>query len=488
VIAAAALLIFSASAWAQMVCDQPVRTQDGLIKGGQESGTCAWKGVPYAAPPVAELRWKAPRAVRAWDGVRDALEFPAACVQYDGLMATMDCSDFGELIGGEDCLYLNIWRPQTAENNLPVFFWIHGGGNFVGQSAMSLYHGANFARGANMVFVSINYRLGPLGWLAHPALRTGDELDDSGNFATLDMIQALQWVRDNIEAFGGDPRNVTIAGESAGGGNVFSLLASPKTAGLFHRAVAESGAPRSTPIKDGEASAEDLILALMVNDGTARDLKDARKGLAGKGAQWAGPYLRAKSAAEIFAGYKHSFMGRISGFRQVFEDGAVVPAPIPELLKSGKYHRVPLLVGSNKEEAKLFQPQLMSNFDEVGMCNMIKEEDPETTNMKLRDHINPLVWLPYDLIGKFSGTAFKAVGVDDPADELMPDDLELRSDSPDSITPGSFKEKIDALEKSLVSSALQSSHHNQAQAARLLGLSYHQFRYYFRKYGFDQKA
>jgi para-nitrobenzyl esterase len=408
-------LFMSTASRAGMVCEEPVRISDGLLRGAEDQGTCAWKGVPYAAPPLDDLRWKAPRASQAWEGVRDALEFPPPCVQYNGLMATMDCETFGELIGSEDCLYLNVWRPQSDERDLPVFFWIHGGGNFVGQSAMSLYHGAHFAKGANMVFVSINYRLGPMGWLTHPSLRSGDKLDDSGNFATLDMIQALKWVRENIEAFGGDPGNVTIAGESAGGGNVFSLLACPLASGLFHRAVAESGAPRSIPVKDGEASADNLILALMVNDGTAKDLKAAKSVLAGKDASWAGSYLRSKSADEIFAGYKHSFMGNISGFRQIFEDGTVIPAPIPELLKQGKYNRVPFLVGSNQEEAKLFLPMVMSNFDEVGQCHLIKEEDPETTDLKLKDHINPLQWLPYDLIGKLSGSAFKSVGVDKPA-------------------------------------------------------------------------
>jgi para-nitrobenzyl esterase len=410
-----ALMLPLSSAIAQMVCKDPIETSGGLLRGTQDEGTCVWRGVPYAAPPIDNLRWKAPRDSRTWEGVRDAVEFPPPCVQYNGLMATMDCETFGELIGSEDCLYLNIWRPQTEEKGLPVFFWIHGGGNFVGQSAMSLYHGANFGRDANMVFVSINYRLGPMGWLTHPSLREGNELDDSGNFATLDMIQALKWVRDNIEAFGGDPGNVTIAGESAGGGNVFSLLASPLASGLFHRAVAQSGAPRSTSVEEGEQSAEDLILALMVNDGMAKDVKSARKTLAGKEPEWAGTYLRAKSVDEIFASYDHSFMGLISGFRQIFEDGVVIPDSIPNLLKQGKYNRVPFLVGSNKEEAKLFQPMIMSSFDEVGQCHLIKEEDPETTELKLKDHISPLLWGPYELLGRISGAAFKSMGVTKPA-------------------------------------------------------------------------
>jgi len=403
------------AALADTECGAPVKVSGGLLRGTAEDGTCVWKGVPYAAPPVEGLRWKAPREVRGWKGVKDAVEFPPPCVQYNGLMATMDCEHFGELIGSEDCLYLNIWRPQTEERGLPVFFWIHGGGNFVGQSAMSLYHGANFAREMEFVFVSINYRLGPMGWLTHPALRTGDELDDSGNYATLDMIRALEWVQENIEAFGGDPGNVTIAGESAGAINVFSLLASPPASGLFHRAVAQSGAPRSTPVEKGEESAEGLILRLMVNDGLAPDVKQAGDVLADKGYEWAGEYLRNKSAADIFAGYENGFMGRIKDFSQVFEDGVVIPDSISGLLKKGEYSRVPFMVGSNKEEAKLFQPMFMSNFDEAGQCNLIKTEDIETTELKLRDHISPLNWLPYEVVGKFSGYALKKVGVDKPA-------------------------------------------------------------------------
>jgi para-nitrobenzyl esterase len=411
------ILCFSGMARADVSCVEPVETTSGLVRGmnDTEAEACVWKGIPYADAPVGELRWKAPKSHPGWSGVLDAVKFSPPCTQYGGLMAFMDCSRIGELIGSEDCLYLNIWRPRTEEKSLPVLFWIHGGGNFVGQSNMSLYYGAHFAKGANMVFVSINYRLGPMGWLTHPALRSGDELDDSGNYATLDMIKALQWVRDNIEGFGGDPGNVTIAGESAGGGNVFSLLASPLASGLFHRAIAQSGAPRSTAREDGEKSAEALILALMVNDGLAPDPGSAKKALSDRGPEWVESYLRGKSAADVFAGYKHSYMGMISGFRQIFEDGTVIPDSIPSILKEGKYNIVPFLVGSNKEEAKLFQPLVMSKLDEVGMCNLIKEEDPETTDQRLKDHINPLMWGPYELLGKLSGTAFKSTGVNSPA-------------------------------------------------------------------------
>ena len=252
-ISSATLMFTLASARADMICETPVKTSGGLLRGTTDEGTCVWRGVPYASPPVADLRWKAPRKPEAWQGVREAKEFPSACTQYAGLMATMDCSEIGSLMGSEDCLYLNIWRPKSEAKKLPVLFWIHGGANAVGQSNMSLYYGAHFARGADMIFVSINYRLGPMGWLTSPLLRTGDKLDDSGDYGTLDIIQALKWVHENIEAFGGDPGDVTVAGESAGGINVFTLLASPLASGLFQRAIAESGAPMSNRAGKGRA-------------------------------------------------------------------------------------------------------------------------------------------------------------------------------------------------------------------------------------------
>ncbi|HUT54901.1 MAG TPA: carboxylesterase family protein [bacterium] len=410
-----ALTMSLASARAEMVCDEPVQVSDGLLRGTVDEGTCVWRGMPYAAPPVDDLRWKAPRNARRWDGIRDAVEFPPPCTQYGGLMAFMDCSRIGKLIGSEDCLYLNIWRPRTQDKKLPVFFWIHGGANSVGQSAMSLYHGAHFAQGADMVFVSINYRLGPLGWLTHPALRSGDSLDGSGNYGTLDLIQALRWVRENIEAFGGDPSNVTIAGQSAGAGNVFSLLASPLASGLFQRAIAQSGAPRSNGREKGEQRALLLILDLMIKDGLAPDRESAKKVLSSKDPEWAASYLRSKSAADIYAGYEHGHMGTVSGWQQIFEDGTVIPGSISDRLGEGQYNRVPFMVGNTKEEAKLFQPLVMSKLDEVGMCRMIREVDPENSGLKLQDYLSPLMWGPYDLLGRISGTALKSMGVDSPA-------------------------------------------------------------------------
>jgi para-nitrobenzyl esterase len=154
--------------------------------------------------------------------------FSSECTQY---------SEFGEIIGDEDCLYLNVWRPQTEETDLPVYFWIHGGGNSIGTASSLMYDGSNVTSKGNLVVVTINYRLGPLGWFTHPELRNGTPLDNSGNYGTMDMVKALDWVKNNISSFGGDPDKVTIAGESAGGSDVNSLVMSPHAAGLFHRGI-----------------------------------------------------------------------------------------------------------------------------------------------------------------------------------------------------------------------------------------------------------
>ena len=216
-----------------------VSTEYGYLRGYPDAAdTISWKGVPFASPPVGQLRWKAPVDPEPWTGIREAGHYSDPCVQYSPLGR-------GKIIGSEDCLYLNVWRPETAEQDLPVYVWIHGGGNSIGSANMVPdYEGYNLASRGNLVFVSINYRLGPFGWFAHPSLRTGesgDEYNDSGNFGTLDIIQALKWINRNIGFFGGDPDRVTIAGESAGAFNVTSLLVSPQAAGLFHGAVSQSG-------------------------------------------------------------------------------------------------------------------------------------------------------------------------------------------------------------------------------------------------------
>jgi para-nitrobenzyl esterase len=328
-----------------------VRTLFGKVEG-QASGedVLVWKGIPYAKPPVGDLRWKAPRDPDQWKGTLQADDFGSECIQYDVF-------GFGAVKGSEDCLYLNIWRPQSDEDDLPVYFWIHGGGNSMGAASDEGYDGANLAANCDMLVVSVNYRLGPLGWFTCEALRgdePGSEEDNSGNYGTLDLIKALIWVRDNIAAFGGDPGRVTVAGESAGAINIFSLLISPLAKGLFHGAIAQSGMPVALPVKTGEGSSEEVIKKLMVADGTAADNVSARARLNQMSAEEISAYLRSKTPEDILGAYQNTGFGMIS-FPFIFEDGAVIPEEGFDALETGDYaSKVPIIIGSNKEETKIF--------------------------------------------------------------------------------------------------------------------------------------
>ena len=194
-----------------------------------------FRGIPYAAPPVGELRWMPPLPAPAWDGVRSAREFSGACPQGPGLAQMMDVA-LPE--PSEDCLYLNVWSGAVgADAKRPVMVWIHGGGLSLGWGHQPMYDGVRLAQ-QGVVLVSINYRLGALGFLSHPLLDGEDGV--SGNYGLMDQVAALEWVQRNIAAFGGDPANVTIFGESAGGTSVYALLASPHSKGLFHQAIAQS--------------------------------------------------------------------------------------------------------------------------------------------------------------------------------------------------------------------------------------------------------
>jgi len=374
---------------APWVGDPIVETVYGAVRGYEdEANTWVWKAIPYAKPPVGDLRWKAPRDPEPWEGIREETEFCSPCTQYDTIRS-------GLIIGSEDCLYLNIWRPQSDETNLPVYVWIHGGGNSIGAAAMEPgTYGANLASKSNMVFVSMNYRLGPFGWFTHPALRSGepgDETDDSGNYGTLDLIQALRWIHDNITAFGGDPGNVTITGESAGAINVLSLMISPMAENLFHRAMAQSGMKVALPMSVGEASAEEVLLKLLVNDDTAVDIAAAEIYRHGMSDAEIEAYLRSKSAEELFACYEQMGFGMIL-FPNIFRDGTVIAADGFDTFRVGTYpNKVPIILGSTKEELKLFLFM-----------------DPSFAG---KDEL-------YQIVASYGSDFWKASGIDDVAREL----------------------------------------------------------------------
>ncbi|MCY3921166.1 MAG: carboxylesterase family protein [Chloroflexi bacterium] len=218
------------------------QTQQGALRGQIEDGIHVFRGVPFAQPPVGDLRWRRPQPVEPWDGVREAIEFGPISIQPSRPAA----GPFAGIMGhsqeqmSEDCLYLNVWTPGLDDARRPVMVWIHGGGLFSGSGSSPAYDGAPLASRGDVVVVTINYRLGALGYLPDPVLADGDEAE--GNFGFHDMLAALRWVQNEIAAFGGEPSNVTIFGESAGGIAVGILLASPLAEGLFHHAIIQSGA------------------------------------------------------------------------------------------------------------------------------------------------------------------------------------------------------------------------------------------------------
>ncbi|MDM7999805.1 MAG: carboxylesterase family protein [Dehalococcoidia bacterium] len=368
-----------------------VQTLYGKIEGKKSGdGSVFWKGIPYAKAPVGELRWKAPRDPDPWKETLKAYGFGSECTQCDYL---------GGMKGSEDCLYLNIWRPESEEDGLPVYFWIHGGGNSMGSASDQGYDGADLAIDCNMIVVSVNYRLGPLGWFTYPALRSsepGAELDNSGNYGTLDLIKALEWVKDNIAAFGGDPDRVTVAGESAGAINILSLLISPLASGLFHGAIAQSGMPVALPVETGEQSARGIILKMLVTDGRAADKSAAEAYLDQMSDSEINAYLRSKTATQLLSAYEGTVFGMIS-FPFIFEDGTVIPEGGFDSLENGEYpNKVPVIIGSNKEETKIF----------LFMASLLSDNP-----FKNRDDL-------YEKVASVTSDLWKLRGVDDIARKL----------------------------------------------------------------------
>lgn len=298
----------------------------GSLRGETVENVHVFRGIPYALPPVSERRWRAPAPMPRWDGVLDAAEFGAACMQppspYQSHAAL-----------SEDCLFLNIWTPADA-HNAPVLFWIHGGSLISGAASEAFYDGARFAE-RGIIVVSINYRLGALGWLAHPALSAESGQGVSGNYGLMDQIAALRWVRDNISAFGGDPGNVTIAGQSAGALSVTLLLAAPDARGLFHRAIAQSPYLITMPeLRD--TSFADWPDAETVGITLANHL--GAEDLAG---------LRALSADAIVAGSQAP-----NYFPLATIDGRMLRRQLVDVWDHGEQAPVPILAGFNEGEIR----------------------------------------------------------------------------------------------------------------------------------------
>jgi para-nitrobenzyl esterase len=330
--------------------DTVVQTRFGLVQGFPDSdNTLVWKAIPYAKPPLGDLRWRAPQDPEPWADVRAARSFNAGCTQFSPVFR-------GSITGSEDCLYLNVWRPRGQETGLPVYVWIHGGGNSIGSATMVPdYYGNRIAARSRVVFVSMNYRLGPFGWFTHPALRDGAWAEDaSGNYGTLDIIQALKWIQQNIEAFGGDPHSVTITGESAGGHNVLSLLISPRARGLFHGAMSESGYANTHAMDEADARSRKVLDQLLVRDRKARTAAEAESAAAAMTPEQIRAFLRSQTDRQIERLYSTGGFGMIDN-PDLLRDGAVIPESGFDSLIGGDYPgKVPVILGSNREEIKLF--------------------------------------------------------------------------------------------------------------------------------------
>lgn len=323
------LIALSAPVWSAF--NQPVRIDTGLVSGVTNGKVTAFKGIPYAAPPIGDLRWREPRPAASWQGVRPADRFSAGCVQrksgaFGPWSAEFIAKNAMEGGSSEDCLYLNVWTAAAKSGEKrPVIVWIHGDGFNSGSGDVPVYDGEGLAS-KGVVMVTINYRLGVFGFLAYPGLHP------SGNYALLDMIAALHWVRKNIAAFGGDPANVTIAGQSAGAFAVNYLMASPLAKGLFQRAIVESGG----------SNVDKAGLALV-----ARSLADAEK----DGVKFADA-KGAASLKELRALSWQKLMEPVSRgprFAPIV-DGYSLPAQVREIVRQGKQNDVVTLTGANTGE------------------------------------------------------------------------------------------------------------------------------------------
>lgn len=341
-----------------------VNTSYGSVEGLDRSastGTYAWLGIPYAQPPVGARRWMPPVEPAAWTGVRTAQQFGHGCAQggryfspapNDAPYGLAVREGFGKPVGDEDCLTLNVWRPSEATGPLPVIFFIHGGSNISGYSADPVYDGQALAKKANAVVVTINYRVGILGWLDLPQLKTGDAQADSGDFALLDQLQALKFVKANIGAFGGDASNVTVMGQSAGAVNVWALLVSPLSAGLFHKAAPLSGGLVNASRTTAQTYSKALLNAIVIADGKATDAASAQAWLATQSNTQVATYLRGFSSNQLLAIMLAN--PQLGNAPAPIEDGAVLPVNSVAALTAGKYQKVPLLAGNTKDEGTLF--------------------------------------------------------------------------------------------------------------------------------------
>jgi len=387
--------------------DAAVRQLDsGAIRGFiNAAGGHSWLGIPYAAPPVGERRWRAPLAPEGWTQQRDALRAGSPCIQYGSPLGGVGTA--GTRQGAEDCLYLNVYSPRldataARDARLPVMVWIHGGGNTIGHAAF--WDGSVLAQRENALVVMINYRLGPFGWFKPPTQDGDTAQDRSGNYGTLDTIEALRWVARNAAAFGGDPDNVTVFGESAGGTNALALLIAPQAAGLFHRMIIQSlgfGFARQDEPAALRATQRALYVALQ-RSGRAVDVDGAARIAASLSSAEQAALLRQLDPWDLYSTYERA-ASEWDRIPTVFQDGHVLRsgAIIDLLADPSQHHDVPVMLGTNRDEPKIFMAF-----------------DPR--------HVRAALGLPfslkdparYDQEARYRSLLWKADGVDSLADVL----------------------------------------------------------------------
>ena len=389
----ALVLLFSCFTFAETVS-----TSSGIVEAEKLKYGFRWNDLPYAMPPVGDLRWKAPRELDDPTGLIVNQE-DNGCVQEASVYAGISGKG---IVGQEDCLYLDIYSPSDfKDKNLPVMFWIHGGGNTSGWK--DYYNFSKLSSKHDVIVVAINYRLGPLGWFYHPLIQdTQDGLDKSSNFGTLDIIAALKWVQNNIHHFGGDANNVTIFGESAGGHNVFALLASPLTNNLFHKAISQSGYTTSHTLeyayssKDSDLSSQNALEALELDTGLTLSDSNLLRSI--------NPYL-------LLEQYKKLEEGTYDYLPLTQRDGVVIPKEgLKEALGNSKFTKnIPVLAGTTKDEVSLW----------IGVSTYFTEKTYPFTKLipipklKLKNSELYQYWL------QTRSHAWKVRGTDEPLLELL---------------------------------------------------------------------
>jgi para-nitrobenzyl esterase len=366
----AATVVFAAS--------DEVKVDAGRLKGAAADGVVSFKGIPFAAPPAGELRWRPPQPVKGWTDVRSASAYGADCAQnpFPG-----DAAPLG-VTPAEDCLYLNVWAPENRTRPLPVMVWIYGGGFVNGGSSPAVYDGSQFAK-RGVVFVSFNYRLGRFGFFGHPALTKENPGEPKGNYGYMDQIAALQWVRKNVAAFGGDPGNVTIFGESAGGGSVLTMMTSPMAKGLFHKAVIESGGGRTLLLGErylSKAGAAGLPSAESVGVAFAKSVGVEGEDPAALAA------LRKLPADKVVAGMNMMSMNTPT-YAGPMVDGKVVVESPAAAYAAGRGMKIPVMIGANSADIGFARAKTIDELFEPFGADRDKAKaawDPENSGNVMR--------------------------------------------------------------------------------------------------------